>query len=283
MLQCHHCLQWFHGECIQSLNVPLLYGDNYYLFVCSICNNGKEYLRRFVMDWCDMLGIVLHNLSRLHNRWYFDLKSEIIPFIKNNRKSLNVNVNLENISHYYKDLLQKLSSNKDMFVSINKNGEGVLWAVKLQSERKGFLFGPPYTPAKYCSTITTYSEYQRILSYCENFHIKKNMKSRGMQTISRPVVSELSSVETLDEIIPPPINFEGENNPFFQFEQQSGKTYKNYQVIKSPENLKVTVRVVKPENTAQSNSENSSTLKSYTLLGCRRTKTGKKQCLVAWN
>ena len=37
--------------CLQCLENPILYGDRFFLFVCSICNGGNEFLTRLPMRW----------------------------------------------------------------------------------------------------------------------------------------------------------------------------------------------------------------------------------------
>lgn len=62
----------------------MLYGDGFYMFVCSVCNGGPEYIRRLDLDWVDVAHLVIFNLTILHNTKYHELKSSIIPFVNGN-------------------------------------------------------------------------------------------------------------------------------------------------------------------------------------------------------
>ncbi|EFX83722.1 hypothetical protein DAPPUDRAFT_301671 [Daphnia pulex] len=89
MLQCCGCSQWFHGECISILKQPLLYGDRFFLFLCSVCNNGnEERLMRLSeeLTLADMAHIALFNLTLETTKKYHDLDMSILPFIENNWK-----------------------------------------------------------------------------------------------------------------------------------------------------------------------------------------------------
>lgn len=81
MLQCKLCRQWFHEACIQGLETPLLYGDSFYYFACSVCNNGPEVVKRMQLTWMDITHLTLYNLVMERNRKYYDLDDEILPYL----------------------------------------------------------------------------------------------------------------------------------------------------------------------------------------------------------
>lgn len=89
MLQCCGCSQWFHSECISILKQPLLCGDRFFLFLCSVCNNGgEERLTRLSQEitLADMAHIALFNLTIETAKKYHDLDMSVLPFIENNWK-----------------------------------------------------------------------------------------------------------------------------------------------------------------------------------------------------
>lgn len=81
MLQCKLCRQWFHEACIQGLETPLLYGDSFYYFACSVCNNGPEVVKRMQLTWMDITHLTLYNLVMERNKKYYDLDEEILPYL----------------------------------------------------------------------------------------------------------------------------------------------------------------------------------------------------------
>ncbi|XP_034153821.2 PHD finger protein 1 isoform X2 [Pangasianodon hypophthalmus] len=118
MLQCGSCGQWFHEACTQCLTKPLLYGDRFYHFQCSVCTNGPETIQRLPMTWVDLAHLVLYHLSLCCKRKYFDFDHEIMAFTNENWDSLL----LGTLSDTPKqdrchNLLNALNSHKDRFVS----------------------------------------------------------------------------------------------------------------------------------------------------------------------
>ncbi|XP_069054583.1 PHD finger protein 1 isoform X2 [Lepisosteus oculatus] len=118
MLQCRSCGQWFHEACTQCLSKPLLYGDRFYHFDCSVCTTGPEAVSRLPMSWVDLAHLVLYHLSLCCRRKYFDFEREILSFANENWDSLLLgplsDTPKQDRSH---NLLNALTSHKDRFVS----------------------------------------------------------------------------------------------------------------------------------------------------------------------
>jgi polycomb-like protein 2 len=56
----------------------------FYVFVCSLCNYGKEFVRRLEMKWVDIVHMALFNLTIFNTKKYYDLDTVIIPYVNNN-------------------------------------------------------------------------------------------------------------------------------------------------------------------------------------------------------
>uniref|UniRef100_A0A672S3H9 PHD finger protein 1-like n=1 Tax=Sinocyclocheilus grahami TaxID=75366 RepID=A0A672S3H9_SINGR len=118
MLQCGSCGQWFHEACTQCLTKPLLYGDRFYQFQCSVCTNGPETIQRLPMTWVDLAHLVLYHLSLCCKRKYFDFDHELMSFANENWESLLLGT-LSDTPRLDRcqNLLNALNSHKDRFVS----------------------------------------------------------------------------------------------------------------------------------------------------------------------
>lgn len=66
------------------------YTFRFYVFVCSICNEGKHFLRRLEMKWVDLVHLMLFNLTSYNTKKYYDLDSVIIPYINDNWHALQL-------------------------------------------------------------------------------------------------------------------------------------------------------------------------------------------------
>ncbi|CAI6360085.1 unnamed protein product [Macrosiphum euphorbiae] len=88
MLQCGKCLQWFHEKCVTSLIYPLYLGDRFYVFLCSVCNVGTEFVRRIEMEWSDLVHLALFNMTAYKPQKYYDVDINILPYLDNHWTSM---------------------------------------------------------------------------------------------------------------------------------------------------------------------------------------------------
>ncbi|KAM3605105.1 uncharacterized protein V6R79_020848 [Siganus canaliculatus] len=118
MLQCNRCQQWFHEACLHCLEMPLLYGDRFYLFICSVCNSGPEYISRLPLRWSDVAHLSLYNLSVIHKKKYFDSEMHLMTYINDNWDLLQLGELAETPrSERYENILEALNNNRNMFMS----------------------------------------------------------------------------------------------------------------------------------------------------------------------
>ncbi|KAJ0012161.1 hypothetical protein NQD34_013136 [Periophthalmus magnuspinnatus] len=95
MMQCSRCLQWFHEDCLHSLQMPMLYGD-------------RE----------DVTHLSLYNLSVIHKKKYFDSELDLMVYINDNWDLLQLGELADTPrSERFEYVLEALTNNPSMFMS----------------------------------------------------------------------------------------------------------------------------------------------------------------------
>ncbi|XP_078493631.1 metal-response element-binding transcription factor 2 [Ciona intestinalis] len=137
MLQCCRCQQWFHEACIQCLQTPVLYGDRFFLFVCSICNHGNEYVKRLPMRWVDVVHLVLYNITIAKLVKYYDFHSILMPFFAQNWESLQLGDLVHEAStrsQLKERVLETLQNNKSRFQCGSESKKAKMsWGLRTRS------------------------------------------------------------------------------------------------------------------------------------------------------
>lgn len=62
----------------------------FYVFVCSMCNYGKEFVRRLEIKWVDLVHLMLYNLTVYNAKKYYDLDTVIVPYAHENWQNLQL-------------------------------------------------------------------------------------------------------------------------------------------------------------------------------------------------
>ncbi|KAL1131799.1 hypothetical protein AAG570_011411 [Ranatra chinensis] len=117
MLQCGRCRQWFHARCITPLSYPLFLGDRFFVFVCSLCNSGKEFVRRLEVKWVDLVHLAVFHLTLQTAKKYLDVDADIINFINTNWNLLQLppKIRSTNIAERREIVMAVLTSNRNRF------------------------------------------------------------------------------------------------------------------------------------------------------------------------
>lgn len=94
MLQCIRCNQWFHLKCLAHKIPGILAGDTFFIFSCSICNQGSEFLCRLEVGWEEVCHLALYNLSLICKSKFFDAYTTIYQYIDTNWNKLIVPISV---------------------------------------------------------------------------------------------------------------------------------------------------------------------------------------------
>ncbi|XP_037082348.1 metal-response element-binding transcription factor 2-like [Pollicipes pollicipes] len=144
MLQCFQCRQWYHEECVECRQYPLLNGDRYYVFVCAVCNDGTELVKRLDIRWQEVVHLALFNLTVTSQKRYHDLEAALLPWIDEHWDELQAPIYLQTVPHKLRrnEVLRVLqdTKNKSAFQSgrEHKKRPG-LWSLRVKA--------PPPPPA----------------------------------------------------------------------------------------------------------------------------------------
>ncbi|XP_052093492.1 uncharacterized protein LOC127729682 isoform X2 [Mytilus californianus] len=260
MLQCCRCRQWFHEACIQCLEYPLMNGDRFYLFVCSHCNMGPEYIKRLDLKWVDVVHLTLYNLT-IEGRWnkFFDVDT-IVDFITSNLENLQVNSLSADKDSIREKVVNSLNGYKSRFTNQKENRKKpmgkpcfglrvripppapmvmlphtgqVNHEVMMSYKEKGKNF-KCFMPSQCTSPVCLpWQSKQKGLEIDVSIAFKSdkvrrnllqnasgNQEYKGYDSENSVPTDMVVNQHSLEALIPPPKNFEGFNHPFKHFFEQ---------------------------------------------------------------
>ena len=87
-----HKFLWFLFQILLDSKICLMINmvHRFYVFVCSMCNYGKEFVRRLELKWVDLVHLMLYNLTVYNAKKYYDLDTVIVPYANDNWNTLQL-------------------------------------------------------------------------------------------------------------------------------------------------------------------------------------------------
>lgn len=90
----------------------------FYIFVCSLCNHGTEFLRKLHMKFEDLVHLLLFNLNKHNNLDYYHVDKAIVPYALDNWHALQLRPTVScNIHVVISQLLKYLLQTRNMSFS----------------------------------------------------------------------------------------------------------------------------------------------------------------------
>ena len=115
MVRCARCDQWFHERCLapRPFAMPIISGDPFWLFVCSMCNIGSECLKRMDLAWTDLVHLSIFDLTSKTSRKFHDFDNDLLPFMLKNWALFQLYKHFNSLS----DEEKKLKTKETLFKS----------------------------------------------------------------------------------------------------------------------------------------------------------------------
>ena len=137
MIRCCRCDQWFHERCLapRPFAMPIISGDSFWLFVCSMCNMGSECLKRMNITWLDLVHLAIFDLTSKTSRKFHDFDNDLMPFILKNWTLFQLYKNFSSLNYVDKILkTQETLFSSDTFEQASEIGqEDGLWGLRQYS------------------------------------------------------------------------------------------------------------------------------------------------------
>jgi len=121
--------------------MPIISGDSFWLFVCSMCNIGSECLKRMDLTWINLVHLAIFDLTSKTNRKFHDFDNDLMPFLLKNWAFFQLYKHFNCLTDSEKTLKTKetlLDESKTFEQGTETGQQDGLWGLRLLS--------PPHRP-----------------------------------------------------------------------------------------------------------------------------------------